>query len=111
MPQFLQSPTDNARHFRVALVEEAALPQGAEGDHWCRYVIENAHATMTGWRRGSLQDVTHYARGYTEELNTHRTPSASLWTGRRRIESRVAESVPPSPGGLDQRGHDVPVGP
>jgi hypothetical protein len=81
----------------VALVEEAALPQGAEGEQWCRYVIENAHATMTGWRRGSLQEVTHYARGYIEALNTHRNPSASLWTGRRRIAYRVAESVPPPP--------------
>lgn len=95
MPQFLQSPTDNARHFRVALVEEAALPQGAEGENWCRYVIENAHATMTGWRRGSLQEVTHYARGYTEALNTHRNPSASLWTGRRRIEYPRGGERPP----------------
>lgn len=84
MPQFLQPLTDNARHFRVALVEESDIPQGAEGDNWCRYVIENAHATMTGWRRGSLQEVTHYARGYTEELNTHSSSNASLWTLRRK---------------------------
>ncbi len=85
MQQLLKSQTDNARHFRVALVEEAAIPQGAEGDNWCRYVIENAHATMTGWRRGSLQDVTHYARGYAEELNAHSNRSASLWMLRRKI--------------------------
>ncbi len=96
MPQVLQSPTDNARHFRVALVEEAALPQGAAGENWCRYVIENAHATMTGWRRGSLQDVTHYARDYTEELNTHRHPSASLWAGAHGRRPANAQDKEPT---------------
>ena len=104
MPQFLKSPTDTARHFRVALVEETAIPQGAEGDHWCRYVIENAHSTMTGWRRGSLQEVTHYARGYTEELNAHSTRGASLWVGRRTPEHRGAQRAPKSPLGLCSEG-------
>lgn len=79
MQQVLKSPTDHARHFWVALVEEAAIPQGAEGDNWCRYVIENAHSAITVWRRGSLQEVTQYARGYTEELNARSTSGVSLW--------------------------------
>jgi hypothetical protein len=84
MQEFLKSQPDNIRNFWVALVEEAAIPQGAEGDDWCRYVIENAHSTMTGWRRGSLQDVTQYAQGYTEKLNAHSNGGASLWTSRRK---------------------------
>ena len=41
MQQSLKTQTDSTRYFRVGLVEKAAVPQGAEGDNWCRYVLES----------------------------------------------------------------------
>jgi hypothetical protein len=77
---------DSTRHFRVTLVETAAVPEGAEGDNWCRYVIESGYAAITGWRRGSLQEITQHAIRYTEELNARNSSgkSASLWTLRQK---------------------------
>jgi hypothetical protein len=77
--QSLKTQTDNTRHFRVALVEKAVAPQGAEGDNWCRYVLESERSAITGWRRGSLQEVTQHATRCTEELNIRNNSGASPW--------------------------------
>ena len=41
MQQSLKTQMDSTRYFRVGLVEKAAVPQGAEGDNWCCYVLES----------------------------------------------------------------------
>lgn len=85
MQQSLQTQTDDNRHFRVALVEKATiLPQGAEGDNWCYYVLESGYSTVTGWRRGSLQEITQHVIRYTEELNARSDSGSSLWRLRRK---------------------------
>jgi hypothetical protein len=84
MQQSLKTQTDSTRYFRVALVEKAAVPQGAEGDNWCRYVIESERAAITVWRRGSLQEVTQHAIRSTEELNARNNSGISLWGFRRK---------------------------
>jgi hypothetical protein len=83
MQQAVKPRTDNTEDFRVALVEKAAAPQGAEGDNWCRYVLESGRSAITGWRRGSLQEVTQHATRFTEELNTRSNSRASPWAFRR----------------------------
>jgi hypothetical protein len=75
---------DYARHFRVALVEKSAVPQGAEGEDWYRYVLESNYAAITGWRRGSLQEITQHAIHCTEELNARSTHGLSHWALRRK---------------------------
>jgi hypothetical protein len=84
MQQSLKTQMDSTRYFRVALVEKAAVPQGAEGDNWCRYVIESECAAITVWRRGSLQEVTQHAIRSTEELNARNKSAASPWGFRRK---------------------------
>jgi hypothetical protein len=83
MQQSVKTQADSTRNFRVALVEKAAAPQGAEGDNWCRYVLESGHSAITGWRRGSLQEVTQHAIRSTEELNTRSNSGPSPWAFRR----------------------------
>jgi len=84
MQQSVKTQTGNTGDFRVALVEKAAAPQGAEGDNWCRYVLESRRSAITGWRRGSLQEVIQHATRFTEELNTRSNSSASPWVFRRQ---------------------------
>jgi hypothetical protein len=93
MQQAAKTRTDNLEHFQVALVETAAAPPGAEGDNWCRYVLESGRSALTGWRRGSLQEVTQHATRFTEELNTRSNSHASSWAFGRLKSHRVAESV------------------
>ena len=75
---------DCTRHFRVALVEKSVVPQGAEGEDWHRYVLESEYSAITGWRRGSLQEITQHAIHCTEELNARSTNGLSHWTYRRK---------------------------
>jgi len=78
---------DCIRHFRVALVEKSGVPQGAEGEDWYRYVLESEYSAITGWRRGSLQEITQHAIHCTEELNARSTNGFSPWAYRRRRHS------------------------
>jgi hypothetical protein len=75
---------DSTRHFRVAVVEKSAVPQGAEGEDWYRYVLESGYAAITGWRRGSLQEITQHAIRCIEELNASSTNGFLLWAYRRK---------------------------
>lgn len=84
MQQSVKTQMDSTRHFRVALVEKSAVPQGAEGEGWYRYVLERGYSTITGWRRGSRQEIMQHAIRCTEELNAHSTNGSSPWTYRRK---------------------------
>ena len=68
---------DSTRHFRVALVEKSPVPQGTEDEGWYRYVLESGYATITGWRRGSLQEITQHARHCAEEQNARSATGVS----------------------------------
>jgi hypothetical protein len=88
-----QSPTrqiDSSRHFRVTLVEKSAVPQGAEGEDWYRYVLENKHSAITGWRRGSRREITQHAIHCTEELNARIANGSSY---HRQTWNRVAKTA------------------
>ena len=102
MQKLTKTRKDLAQYFRVALVEKAAVPEGAQGDNWYCYVLESGGSTIKGWRGGSLQEVTQYATRYAEELNARNNPSGkeagktnsdSLFTGGTRATSRAAKSV------------------
>ncbi len=84
MHQSPQTQRDSTRHFRVALVEKSAVPQGAAGDDWYRYVLESGYAAITGWRRGSLQEITQHAIHCTEELNARSATGFSPRAYRRK---------------------------
>ena len=84
MPQSPQTQRDSTPHFRVALVEKSAGPQGAEGEDWYRYVLKSGYAAITGWRRGSLPEIMHHAIRCVEELNARSTHGVSPWAPRRK---------------------------
>lgn len=77
MQQSPDSHTGNSRDYRIASVEKTARPAGAEGGNWYRYVIENGHATLMGWRRGSLRETTQHAIRCVEALNARNDKNAS----------------------------------
>lgn len=84
MQQSSETQMNSSRHFRVALVEKSAMPQGGQGEDWYRYVIESGNSAITGWRRGSRQEITQHARRCTEELNARNAKGFSPWTYRRK---------------------------
>ena len=84
MQQSPQPHTGDIRDYRVSSVEKTAVPEGAEGDNWCRYVIENGFATLMGWRRGSLREITQHAIRCVETLNARNDKSASHRTYPRK---------------------------
>ena len=45
-------------------------PEGAMGQNWYRYVLENGRSSIVGQRSGSLKDVTAYANQYAVQLNS-----------------------------------------
>ncbi len=84
MEQSSKTPSDSTRLYRVAWVEQAAPPHGAEGNNWCRYALESTRSTLTGWRQGSLPEIKQYAAEYAEELNARSNDNSSTWTHRRK---------------------------
>lgn len=59
-------------HYQVALVEKVektAMPDGADGTDWYRYVLSSGNSQITGFHRGSLEEVTEYANHCAEEFN------------------------------------------
>jgi hypothetical protein len=84
MPQSPKPQIGNARPYRVASVEKTAVPQGAEGDNWCRYVLDNGYTTLMGWRRGSLREIMQHAVQYADALNTRNSKGPSSGPYRRK---------------------------
>ncbi len=74
-----------AREYSVTSVEKIDPPEGGEAGNWYRYVVENARSTITGCRRGSLQQVTRHAKSFAEELNARAGGRvASPWAPRQK---------------------------
>lgn len=70
--------------FSVAAVKSAPAPDGDAAGEWCSYVLENGRSTITGRRRGSVQQVTEHATRYAEELNARSGGRSTLgWIPRR----------------------------
>jgi hypothetical protein len=49
------------RYYQVASVEKAAGPGGDAGDDWYRYELKSGPSSITGFHRGTLDEVTEYA--------------------------------------------------
>jgi len=91
MHELAKTQMGSTPHYRVALVEKSAMPPGAKGEDWHRYVLENGHASITGWRRGSLQEITQYAIHCTERLNARGSHGASRSPYYRKTSQQTAE--------------------
>lgn len=73
-----------AAPFAVARVEKIGAPDGAIGQNWYRYVLENGRSSIVGQRSGSLKDVTAYANQYAQQLNSRNGGASSTWTSRNK---------------------------
>ncbi|HQU15975.1 MAG: hypothetical protein B7Z66_07885 [Chromatiales bacterium 21-64-14] len=82
-------PARSGSRFQVGRIEKSPMPSGDSGVDWHRYVLENGCNSITGFRRGTLQQVTEHAQQLAQELNErHDSPRALRWTpgsaGRKR---------------------------
>ena len=56
--------------YQVAAVEKTSSPEGGEGENWFRYVLSSGRSQITGLHRGTLDEVTEYAAGCAELVNS-----------------------------------------
>lgn len=63
-------PSVSVRHlYAVSTVERADIPSDDEGKDWYRYVLSSGRSVITGFHRGSLEEVQEYAAGCAEAFN------------------------------------------
>jgi hypothetical protein len=55
--------------YDVVCIETSAVPEGAAGSKWHRYIIANQITSITGYRSGSRKEVTEHARQCARRLN------------------------------------------
>jgi len=68
--------------YRVVTVEKTDPPEGASGGSWYRYVIELDEQSIVGNRRGTLKQVTEYARECAENMSARFSRGRSHWSKR-----------------------------
>jgi hypothetical protein len=63
-------PSISVRHlYEVSTVERADIPGDGKGKDWYRYVLSSGRSVITGFHRGSLEEVQEYAAGCAEAFN------------------------------------------
>jgi RNA recognition motif-containing protein len=65
------------RSFEVASVERVADPSGNGADNWYRYELRSGPARITGFHRGSVEEVTEYAAGCADAFNERNLKGSS----------------------------------
>ena len=56
--------------YEVATVEKVIVPEGGQGEDWCRYVLSSGRSQITGLHRGTLEEVIEYAASCAELVNS-----------------------------------------
>lgn len=79
---------DNAEYenpYTLTSVNKSSPPEGTEGSDWYRYIVERDSSTIVGCMRGTLQQVTSYAKDFVEKLNirAHTRKNYSTWSPPR----------------------------
>lgn len=57
------------RHFEVASLEKVDRPDGAQEGDWYRYVLASGPARITGYHRGTPEEVADYAANCAADFN------------------------------------------
>lgn len=68
--------------YQVVEVEKTDPPVGIEGGNWYRYVIALEGKTIVGNRRGTLKQVTEYAKECARNLSTR--VARGSWSTRKK---------------------------
>ena len=75
----------NAPQYRVASVEKSKEgPGGAGGNNWHRYILDGVRSPITGYRQGSLKEVTAYAEQCAIDLNARASGKRSPWAPQQK---------------------------
>ena len=68
--------------YQVVSVEKTDPPEGVTGGNWYRYVIELDGQTIVSSRRGTLKQVTEYAKECAANMSTRFSRGRSDWSRR-----------------------------
>ena len=66
--------------YSLVSVDKAKAPQGSEGSDWYQYRVERDGSAIVGCMRGSVLQVTDYAKDFVEKLNVRSNKRASYST-------------------------------
>ena len=69
-----KSPSAASADYRLTSVTKTEPPDGAAGANWHRYELARGAATITGYRQGSMKEVTRVAEEIVRGLNERRFP-------------------------------------
>ncbi len=72
------------RDYEVIEMEKVRGPNGAAGDDWYRYVLACNASRITGFHRGTLEEVTEYATGCASGI----TARSGRWTAPAHMFAR-----------------------
>ena len=70
------------KSYQVVTVEKTDPPEGITGGSWYRYVIELEGQTIVSSRRGTLKQVTEYAKECAENMSNRFYRGRSHWSSR-----------------------------
>jgi hypothetical protein len=70
--------------YEVVSVEKTDPPVGIDGGNWYRYVIALEGKTIVGNRRGTLKQVTQYAKECAQNMSTRVARGTSSWSSRNK---------------------------
>jgi len=68
--------------YQVVSVEKTDPPEGVTGGNWYRYVIELEGQTIVSSRRGTLKQVTEYAKECAANMSNRFSRGRSHWSKR-----------------------------
>ncbi|MGE5153895.1 MAG: hypothetical protein ACM3ST_07755 [Bdellovibrio bacteriovorus] len=74
------------RHFEVASVEKVEGPDGGQEGDWYRYVLASGPARITGYHRGTPEQVSDYAESCAADFNLRNATGKSA----RSVASKKA---------------------
>lgn len=66
--------------YEVTSVEKVAVPAPGQGSDWYRYVLSSGKAEITGFHRGTLEEVTAYASSCAVDFNLRTATGKSTRT-------------------------------
>ncbi len=87
-------PTTFLRYrYALAAVEEAANPSGDPGSDWYRYILASGTASIIGYHRGTLEEVTAFAHSCAEDFNARNAVGWKTMSGSPR-KTRALPTAP-----------------
>ena len=75
--------------FIIKSIDKCEPPKDMDGENWYRYIVGQGGRKITGYKTGTLKDVTDHVEIFIENLNernsTGISPSAQAARARKKI--------------------------